>query len=104
MVTKKDGVFNKKALKYFVESPEFIFACTRRKGKIKKIDLKEMVINIELLDSNSLKMTLKAEPGKTVRPFEVIDNIFSLEEEEIKQANVVKLSARRHGELHTSGV
>jgi hypothetical protein len=52
-----------------------------------------MVINIELEESDRLKMTLKSEPGKTVRPFEVIDKIFSLKEEEIKQARVVKLTS-----------
>jgi radical SAM family uncharacterized protein/radical SAM-linked protein len=93
MVTKKDGFFDKKALKCFVESPEFIFSRTRRKGKSKRIDLKDMVINIELEESDRLKMTLKSEPGKTVRPFEVIDKIFSLKEEEIKQARVVKLTS-----------
>ena len=97
MVTKKDGFFDEKALKCFVESPEFIFSRTRRKGKSKRIDLKEMVINIELEESDRLKMTLKAEPGKTVRPFEVLDKIFSLKEEEIKQARVVKHSSLKDG-------
>lgn len=91
VVTKKDGFFDEKALKYFLDSPDFIFSRVRRKGKIKRIDLKEMVMNIELLDSNRLEMTLKAEPGKTVRPVEVINKVFSLKEEEIKQAKVVKL-------------
>ena len=36
-------------------------------------------------------MTLKSEPGKTVRPFEVIENIFELSDEEIKQAAIVKI-------------
>ena len=56
-----------------------------------------MVINIELEESDRLKMTLKSEPGKTVRPLEVIDKIFSLKEEEIKQARVVKLTSLKDG-------
>ena len=50
------------------------------------MDLKEMVLIIELLGSVKLQMTLRSEPGKTVRPFEVITNIFSLPEEQVKQA------------------
>jgi hypothetical protein len=36
-------------------------------------------------------MTLKTEPGKTVRPFEVLAKIFGLSEEAIRQAEIVKL-------------
>jgi hypothetical protein len=51
-----------------------------------------MVLNIKLSAPNRLKMTLRTEPGRTIRPFEVIEKIFSLPGEEIKQAAIVKLS------------
>ena len=57
------------------------------------MDIKEMVLNIVLIAPDQLKLTLKAEPGKTVRPFEVINSIFSVSEEEIKQASIVKVTA-----------
>jgi hypothetical protein len=50
-----------------------------------------MVFNITLLAPNTLKMTLKTEPGNTVRPFEVLEKIFGLPEVEIRQAEIVKL-------------
>jgi len=92
MVTKKDGFFDAKELKCFVKRRELVVARTGSKGQIKKIDLKEMVLNIKLSDPNRLKMTLRTEPGRTVRPFEVIEKIFSLPGDEIKQAAIVKLS------------
>jgi len=90
LVIIKDGFFDEKELKSFIESSEYSLTRTNRKGKVKTIDLKETVLTIELLDSVRLQMTLRSEPGKTVRPFEVITNIFSLPEEQVKQAKIVK--------------
>ena len=92
MVTKKDGFFDAKELKCFVKRRELVVTRTGPKGKVTTIDLKEMVLNIELSAPNKLQMTLRTEPGKTVRPFEVIEKIFSLPGEEIKQATIVKVS------------
>jgi len=90
-VTKKDGFFDEKDLKYFINNRKLFVTRTGPKGKTKKIDLKEMVLKIELHASNRLKMTLRTEPGKTVRPFEVIEKIFCMPVEEIKQAEIVKV-------------
>jgi radical SAM family uncharacterized protein/radical SAM-linked protein len=94
LVTKKDGFFDEKELESFKASGEFIVYRKHRKRKMnKKIDLKEMVLNINMPSPNRLQMTLKSEPGKTVRPFEVISNIFHLRQEEIKQAQIVKVDS-----------
>jgi radical SAM-linked protein len=90
LITKKNGFFNKKELIRFLKSSEHIFFRSNPKGKNKRIDLKEMVLKIQLLAPQRLMLTLKSEPGKTLRPFEAIKNIFSLSEEEIKQAKIVK--------------
>ena len=93
LVTKKDGFFDEKELKCFVNSYEVMFTRKTRKGKNKKVDLKEMVLQIEMLTPNRLRMTLCSEPGKTIRPYEVIDKIFSLSKEEIQQAKIVKINS-----------
>jgi hypothetical protein len=66
-----------------------------RKGKLKNIDLKDMVVSITLSDLKNLQMILKSEAGKTVRPAEVLRHVFDLTEEEIKKARVVKLRDRK---------
>jgi radical SAM-linked protein len=91
LVTKKDGVFDEKDLDCFLNDREIIVTRTGPRSKTKKIDLKKMVLKIELSAPNRLKMTLKTEPGKTVRPFEVMEKIFRMPVEEIKQATVVKM-------------
>jgi radical SAM family uncharacterized protein/radical SAM-linked protein len=89
-VTIKNGIFDKKELECFVNSEKFVFTRTNRKGRMKKIDLKEVVLDIDRVETHTLKMTLKTEPGKTVRPFEVVERIFNLPAELLKQAAVVK--------------
>ena len=91
LVTKKDGFFNEKDVTCFKNKKELMVTRTGPKGKTKKIDLKEMVLKIELPDPNKLKITLKKETGRTVRPFEVVEKIFCMPVEEIKQAAIVKL-------------
>jgi radical SAM family uncharacterized protein/radical SAM-linked protein len=87
--------FDPEKLVSFNNSSEVILTRTNRKGKLKKIDLKDMVVNIEIPDSKHLQTTLKSEPGKTVRPAEVLRHVFGLGEEEIKMARVVKLAQRK---------
>ena len=90
-ITLKNGCFNKEKLNDFLNRTEFVSTRFNRKGKSKTIDLKEMVFDLTLTVPNTIKMTLKTEPGNTIRPFEVLEKIFGLPEEEIRQAKMVKL-------------
>jgi len=84
--------FDAQKLSSFNSASSVAFTLTNRKGKLKKMDLKDMVVNMELLDSKYLQMTLKSEPGRTVRPAEVLNHVFNLPAKEIKSAKVVKLA------------
>ena len=107
-VTLRDGNFDAEDLLSFKNSSEVTISLSNRKGKLKKINLKDMVLNIELLDSKQLQVSLLAETGKTMRPAQILGPIFNISEEQIKQARVVKLKAeepivlgsRRNGVLH----
>ncbi len=86
-------LFDLARLRAFYERPDFFITLTDRKGKLKKIDLKDIVRHSEWLDSRHLELTLKSEPGKTVRPFDVLRHIFDLTEAQVKQARILKLGA-----------
>ena len=90
MVTSKNGFFDEEKMNHFNKISEFIVTRFSRKRKIKQVDLKEMVINLTLPEPHQLRMILRSEPGQTVRPFEILEKVFGLSEEEIKQAVVVK--------------
>jgi hypothetical protein len=93
-VSLQEALFDKARLKAFNERPEFYITRTRRKGKLKKINLKDMVVNIDLLDSFNLRLTLSSGKTKTVRPAQILHHIFNLAEKQIKQAKIVKLKAQ----------
>ena len=92
-VALQEALFDKARLNAFRESPDFYITLTPRKGKLKKIDLKDIVVNSELPDPRHLEMTLLSEPGKTVRPFDVLRHIFDLSDAQVKQARILKLKA-----------
>jgi radical SAM-linked protein len=89
-VSLKAGSFDQNKLEHYLKTPERIIARSNRKGKLKKINLKDIILKIKLLHPNQLYMKLKLEPGKTIRPNEVIRNIFNLSEEDVKKVRVLK--------------
>ena len=63
---------------------------SRPKGRLKKIEIKDILVDISLRGTKQLNLTLASVPGKTLRPAELIAFIFSLPEEQLKQARIVK--------------
>ncbi len=88
-----EGQFDEQLLKNFDEQPDFTITLSSRKGKLKKINLKDIVVNSELCNPSRLELTLQTEPGKTVRPFDVLRHIFKFDEAQVKQARILKLSS-----------
>ncbi len=93
-VTLQKGSFSAENLAAFIDGPDVGLSFSNRKGKLKKINLKDMVVKIELYDSKRLRVVLVSEAGKTLRPAQILGPIFNLEEDQIKQARVVKLKAK----------
>jgi len=89
-VTLQKGVFRAENLAAFLDGPDVSLSFSNRKGKLKKINLKDMVVNIEINDSKRLVVALSSQGGKTLRPAQILGSIFNLEEDQIKQARVVK--------------
>jgi radical SAM family uncharacterized protein/radical SAM-linked protein len=90
LVTLQEGHFDEEKLASFNRSSKATISLTNRKGKLKKINLKDMVLNISFLDSTCLQMTLLSVPGKTARPALILRFIFDLADNQIKQARVIK--------------
>ncbi|MDO9566244.1 MAG: TIGR03960 family B12-binding radical SAM protein [Candidatus Desulfaltia sp.] len=89
-VELKEGCFDKQKLNDFIKSPDFVKTRVNRKGKVKKIDFKDMVLKINLTEPSKMMISLRSEPGRTARPFEIIKEIFNLSEEIMKQATIIK--------------
>jgi radical SAM family uncharacterized protein/radical SAM-linked protein len=90
-----ENCFSEKKIEAYLGKKDFFCTRTNRKGRLKKINLKDMVAQIERIAGNELNLALKIENGTTLRPEEVVREVFSLPEEAIKQARVVKTGSRR---------
>jgi radical SAM-linked protein len=89
-VTLKDGFFDPASLDRFHEREQWVVYRKTKKGKTKSIDLKEMIDRIHLESPDVLELSILSEPGKTIRPAEVITHIFDLPEAVVKSARIVK--------------
>jgi radical SAM-linked protein len=92
-ITLREGIFNHEDMPTFNAAAEVIISLPNRKGKLKKINLKDMVLELELLDSKRLLLSLAAGTGKTLRPAHIMGSVFQLNAAQIKQARVLKLKA-----------
>ncbi len=92
-VALHEGKFDSNALASFTRCSDFTIEIEDRKGKLKKIDLKDMVLDIDLIDSKHLQMLLRSEPGKMLRPANVLSHVFNLPQNQIKQARIIKQRA-----------
>ena len=90
LVTLQEGHLCQEKLTSFNRATDVTILLSNRKGKLKKINLKDMVVNIIFLDSARLQLTLLSVPGKTVRPALILRHIFRVAEDHIKQAKVIK--------------
>ena len=92
-ISLREAKFNQQNLLSFIQSAAYPIILSNRKGKLKKINLKDMVKDINLLDSTRLLVTLTSQPGKTIRPEHILRHVFELKEDQIKLAGVLKLKA-----------
>jgi radical SAM-linked protein len=60
------------------------------KGSLKKIDLKDMIIDIQITSPAVAQMVLRSEPGRTLRPPEVLEHVFHMDPEAIRSARILK--------------
>jgi len=65
-----------------------------KKGKLKKINLKDIVIRIDAENQDRLMLKIKKIEGKSARPGDIITKIFNLSETDIKRARILKLSSK----------
>ena len=90
-IVLRDEVFKKSELERFRKGSELIVNRLNRKGKLKKINLKDMVETIQLLSPEKLEIILRSKKGSMVRPMEAVLNIFTVSDQTLRQAKVVKM-------------
>jgi len=89
-VSLSEGGFDKGRLEAFEAAVDWTITRRTAKGKLKKINLKDMVVTVLIRTRSSADLTLRSEPGRTVRPAEVLAHVFGLKGEQIRKARVMK--------------
>jgi len=95
-ITLNEGQFDTAALKEFQEAAHFIFERTNRKGKLKKIDLKDMIRHIRTVKPDTLEMAILHRPEALIRPDVVLRNVFKMTNEAIRRARMIKIGYQRY--------
>lgn len=89
-IESQEPVFDADKLEQYRRSTACLIFREDRKGKLKKIDLKDMVQQIEITSANRITVRIANRPGRSIRPFEVMEKIFNLNDNQIKKTRVIK--------------
>jgi len=89
-VSLKEASFSEEKLKDFLESPAAPLTKKNRKGRVKTIDLKQAVLELQIVSSTTARMTLSTSPGNHVRPTDALGHIFGLSERTLMLATIIK--------------
>ena len=92
MISSKDRIFKKDALMQFFDEESVMISKLSKKGKLKKINLKDILMEINAENANRLMLKIRKVVGKSARPCDIIKKIFNLSEMEIKRVRILKLS------------
>lgn len=93
-VVSNKEIFNQKQMDSCVEKPEWIISKTSRKGKIREINLRPSVLELERVSPSELRVTLRTSPGHVVRPRDVVTYLFEIFPEDLKSLQVTKVNNR----------
>lgn len=84
------GQFSVNCLDTFNKADNFTYTRRSAKGKLKTIDLKTMIKDIEIRNSQELRLILRRDNGSPPRPAVIMTEIFGLGHEAVSSARVVK--------------
>jgi len=89
-VELQEGTFSESKLHAFLERSEWLVERKNKKGRITAVDLKPAVMELRIVSADTLEMTLDVSLGTCVRPTEVIQEVFGLEERALRLASILK--------------
>ncbi len=62
-----------------------------KKGKLKNINLKDMIACLDVISPNHLKMEINVRTGKTIRPADILKYGFGFDDNSVKLAKIIKI-------------
>jgi radical SAM family uncharacterized protein/radical SAM-linked protein len=71
--------------------PDRLLTVSTHRGKLKKMELKDILLHVAIPDPRRLEITVSSEPEKTVRPTELLKQVFGVPDGDIRSAVIRKL-------------
>jgi hypothetical protein len=76
-------------LKKFLDADHYPMTIQRKRGE-KTIDVKTLVKTMDVVPPDEIRLTLRHPSGPSLKPVEVIKAVFHLDDEKIKEINILK--------------
>jgi radical SAM-linked protein len=89
-VTFKEEVLSEKKRQEFMDCAKWLLERKSKKGRVRIINLKELVTALNVVSPTTLRMTLDFSSGKQIRPTDALENIFGLSQRQLKLASILK--------------
>jgi hypothetical protein len=77
--------------------PGQVLTVVSGKGKLKNFVLKDILFHIERIDSRRVELTMACEPGRAVRPAEILKQVFRIPENRLIDVRIRKLKPPSSG-------
>jgi radical SAM family uncharacterized protein/radical SAM-linked protein len=77
--------------------PDQVLTVVSGKGKLKNFELKDILFHIERIDSRRVELTMACEPGRAVRPAEILKQVFRIPENRLTGVRIRKLKPPSSG-------
>jgi len=84
------GEFDERKIEDFQKADECIISRRNKKGREKKTDIKNVISSLDLISKTELKIIIGPDQAQTFRPPALIKKIFSLDDEELRSAVIIK--------------
>ncbi|MBW1866840.1 MAG: TIGR03960 family B12-binding radical SAM protein [Deltaproteobacteria bacterium] len=95
LISSEDDIFKKDAIEQFIGEKSVVITRLSKKGKLKKINLKDIVIELNAEKSDRLMLKIKKRIDNSARPDNILKKIFNLSEREVKGARIVKIISKK---------
>lgn len=87
-----ENCFDDGILERFDRSTHWYIETTNRKGRTSNLDLKAMIVKIQRVSKSHLKMVIKPDQNRIIRPGDVLIHMFNFSENDIKGVYIRKIS------------
>ncbi|MFP4476517.1 MAG: TIGR03960 family B12-binding radical SAM protein [Desulfatibacillaceae bacterium] len=94
VVQLPDGVSGEPALSGFMATDSHEVSVRTKKGREKVLDVRRMVRDVTPMDKGMYRLVLERQPGKSLKPLEVLAHALGVEPADLLEARVLKLAKK----------